>query len=833
MNKIMDYFQILLISLISLNFVACGDLFMKDQKASDMTFNQFAQCELDMDAFSNIMEKNIKGDIECLREKIKMFIEAVETDRPGFASKTVLKDFLLTGPIDVEADVIEIIDSIFDLSHIIVGSEKNYIKHSDIDLLLDFLIYFNKHSRETYKYFNSEDKLNYDRLIKERDIVYREFSLIANKLKQIYESNRSGVDSIDSENFVFNFFKNSPDTLESVKALMFLKRVFLGGEKWKLTHLEFATALDILPDLAQIAFDVSKGKYYEFDEPERSALVFRNDVRILEGVTYFNPESDEAVFTLYDVVNAIDTLDPELLGDFDLTKYPKELKKLKEVFLGGINDELFFAKELYRLYEHGEDILSRGILGFRIYDYYKDELNSPAPISHDFSGYTVNNARDEKFRDHFAYVANYYQYFKGENEMPFYSFGSYRNPSSFFEIMTIEYVVSHIMQYYGNPNDGARGVFKYHMILETECQKIDNRDKPHCIEERQACRQDPSKCRKLDQSVLGLVKDFKWVLKDQGLVNIGRKGGGELNAVADNVVLLSTLFQKQSDGCDFEGICMEVPEVTEFIVGLFTAIELKEGFTEKMVAECATELDENGRIEPDCFRRNFIKVLRKPNKISGYSIADYMPQLDKYLDSLTADVVAEGKPITESPDYMKFMTETEAFTRVCTHYDEGREGEEVWLKEDDAFAVFAGLLNVESTMLRYDLDQNGKMDYKNAYGKNEVLNAYYETYEDAIKGLLPVEGILNKLLARPVFQFLIKFGRTPDTKKVSDLWKLGRVIVSKKYRRADAERATISTILKVVGEENAKSRPVPNPFQCTKCIDPGSNCQPEDDMWDL
>ena len=45
-----------------------------------------------MDAFSKILEKNIEGDINCLREKLNMFISTVETDRPGYASKEVLKD---------------------------------------------------------------------------------------------------------------------------------------------------------------------------------------------------------------------------------------------------------------------------------------------------------------------------------------------------------------------------------------------------------------------------------------------------------------------------------------------------------------------------------------------------------------------------------------------------------------------------------------------------------------------------------------------------------------------------------------------------------------------
>ena len=382
------------------------------------------------------------------------------------------------------------------------------------------------------------------------------------------------------------------------------------------------------------------------------------------------------------------------------------------------------------------------------------------------------------------------------------------------------------MKYYGFLADGqdgrpvARG--GYHMVLNTKNLQ-------------------PGQ---FDRSVYGLVKDFKWLLKDQGLAVVGRKNGGELQRVADNVVLLSTLFQYQSNGCKktLDGakvpeVCMEVPEVTEFVIGLFTAIGIKDFFTEEMLKVCQTELDQFDRIDPECFRRNFIKIVRTPNPKDGnISIADYMPQLNKYFDELIKDVPA-GQPITTSPDYMKFMAETEGFTRICNNYEDG-DKEEVWLKEDDAFAVFAGLLNVESTMNRWDLDENGRMDFENKDGDNEVLNAYYTTYEGAIKGLVAPNGGFLEKLSKPIFQFLIKYGRVPNQKNVSDLWKLAKIVVSKSARRADAKRVTIATILKVVGEENGKSDPIKHDYKCRECIDPGSNCQPEPnptdpDEWSL
>jgi hypothetical protein len=821
---LMENLRVILLTAIFATLVSCGDLFTKDLKNKAISLSQFATCKLDMDAFAKILEQNIEGDINCLREKLKMFISTVESDRPGYASKEVLKNYLLTGPIDVDPGVVDIVDSVFDLSHIIIGTEKDYIINSDMDVLLDFLIFLNTNMRETYKVFTEDKDLNYKLLIKERGIVYKEISLIANKLNSIYKRNRPGVDSIDTKKFIYNFFKNEPNTMDKINSLMFIKRVFLGGDKWKLDHHEFGDILRILPDLAQVAFDVTKSKHYTFDDQqEKTADIFRNDFQILSNVTYFDRNSEEAIFTIHDVVSALETFDPELLP-IDLTKYPKELKKVKEIFLG-VNDEIVFGHELFKLYDHAINLLSEGILGYRVYEMYKDDLNSTDLITHHFRDFPVNTSNDEIYLERFVDVVHNYKFFKGGNQMPFFTFGVYRNPNAFFEITTIEFVVREVMKHYGFKADGkdgrplARG--GYHMVLNTED-----------IEPGQP-----------DRSVYGLIKDFKWLLKDEGLAIVGRKNGGELQRVANNVVLLSTLFQNQSDGCDSKTVCMEVPEVTEFAIGLFTAMEIKGFFNEQMKTVCSAgagefdTLDNFGRINPECFRRNFINVLRIKNpEDNNLSIADYMPQLNKYFDELTAEVPA-GQPITSSSDYMKFMGETEGFTRVCTNYEDG-DKEEVWLTEDDAFAVFAGLLNVESTMLRWDLDQNGRMDFDNAQGDNEVLNAYYTTYEGAIKGLVdPNGGFLTKL-AKPVFQFIIKYGRVPNTKNVKDLWKLAKILVSKRARRADARRVTISTVLKVVGEENGKSDEVNHDYKCRECIDPGSNCTHEDnptdpDEWSL
>ncbi len=783
--------------LCMLLLASCGELFMTDESNEDATLTQFATCELDVGAFSYILQKNIKGDIECLKENLHLFMDTVRTDRPGYISKEVLKNFVLNGPLEIDPDTVGIIDSVFDLSHLIIGTEKGYIVRTDVDILLDFMIYFNEHIWKSYELFNSDDDINYSRHLKERDIVYDEFALISKRLAEIYRPDRTDVDSIDTENFLFNFFKDKHKTLENIRSLMFLKRAFLGGEIWDLTHFEFSNALKVLPDLAQVAFDLIKVENYTFaDEQETLIKVFLNDIDTLKHRLYFDGDSHEAVFSIYNLINAITTVAPDLLP-VDISKYPRELMKIKNVFLGN-GGELISARELISAFEHGNNILEEASLFYRIYDFYRDELDSPNPITHDFEDFPVSNSRELEILNNFSRIVHEYKFMKGSFKSPFYTFEYNRNANSYFQISSIEYALKLVMAHYGRANVNARG--GYDMTL--------------------------------DQSV-EMVGDFKWFLKDQGIVTIGRKGGGEVEGVADNLVLLSTLFQYQSDGCDTDFVCMEAPEVTEFVLGMLTAGGIKDFFTDRMTELCVDDLDQYDRIAPECFRRNFINVIESKLPGSNMAIANYMPFLHKYLKELTSNIDADS-PITDSKGYMKFILETEAFTRSCMYYDKAKT-DEVYLRVNDAFAVFAGLLNVESTLLRFDLDQNNNIDATNVDGKNEVMNAYYSTYKGAL--LAMVEGEVNspflaKFMAKPIFQYLVKYGEVPDVKNFSSVWRFIKFILKKsRYKKADISRTTVATILRTIGErsENADL----HPYKCEECFrDPTVVCLPEGDPWD-
>ncbi len=835
-----------LLTFIAVMTTSCGDLFMTDKNKSSLGSNILgANCAFDSKAFSRILEENIKGDILCLEEKIDMFIKFVRTDRPGFVSKKTLLEVLDTDIVDLgDEDITPLIDSIFDLSFVIFGGDNGYISEGDVDKIFDLMIYFNeKIYLNVYKYFVNEDQVNFERHEYARNQVYNGMALISDRLKTLTDGGSlSRLDTINSEEFLQNFFGEDEDRLSKVKSFMFLKKVFLGGEKYSLTNREMLDAIEKLPELTLVALDLSQATNFIFkDDLRQMLMVYNNDAKLVRNNLFYDQNSTQKLFSLYDLFDSIEKILPEFgnpdeqLPDVDyafhLRKYPLEIVEIKRILMGNTTGSgNFSTQDISKLLTHAENVFDESEFFFKMYDFYKADLNSSRPVSRDFSEFPTNSERERVYRDHFASIAYNYKYFKGNRKAPVFGHEYKRNASGLVEIRALEYLVTEIMKTYGKQDDAARG--GYHMELI-----------PH---------------------VKPLIDNLKRLLRDIGLTKVGRsykrdrdgnilpfpEGGfaPEVTSTAENLVLMSTLFQNQSDGCDSKnnGPCMEVPEITEFFVGVLTALSVKESFNKLMHEECGNDVDEFGRFHVRCFREKFITVLNKPYDNEGNKLSDSMPLLYSFTQELT-DSLPDGASPTESTSYLKFINETDAFTRTCNFTkDEDGQQIDIPMTEDDAFGFFAGLLNVESTLLRFDVNENNKMDdgcddrilrkyricKKTSSEVNEVNNAYYEVYESAIQGLVAPNGGFMTKLSKSIFQYLIKYGKVPDTSNFGSLWAYAKFLV-RINKKADASRTTIATVLKTLGEESANAKDYP--FKCEECVvgDPSIKCEPDDGVsWD-
>jgi hypothetical protein len=78
LGDIMKRISTLFLSLILLTaFSACGDLFT-NKNSKQRSGQNFLSCSFDPDAFSFVLEQNIKSDILCLKDTLDVFIKIVQ-----------------------------------------------------------------------------------------------------------------------------------------------------------------------------------------------------------------------------------------------------------------------------------------------------------------------------------------------------------------------------------------------------------------------------------------------------------------------------------------------------------------------------------------------------------------------------------------------------------------------------------------------------------------------------------------------------------------------------------------------------------------------------------
>jgi hypothetical protein len=270
---------------------------------------------------------------------------------------------------------------------------------------------------------------------------------------------------------------------------------------------------------------------------------------------------------------------------------------------------------------------------------------------------------------------------------------------------------------------------------------------------------------------------------------------GRIITTADNISLLGTLFQFQSD----KNKVMDVNEATEFGVSLIGSISISDDLFDYFKSQKCTQ-DKFDRFDPACVRANFWRGFCTYYK-------GYYPLM---FQSMNAPKKCEDfQPSTENN---LFLDKSISAARTCNVYTDGNK-EEIPYSKGDFMSIVLALMHAETTVLRWDVNNNNIMD------PDEVDKAY-EIYSPALDGFLEGKSGIIKKLKKQIFQYLIKYEQIPDEKDFGSLWKFVKFLLSFK-KETPATRKTIVSVLNVIGEQNNKM-PDADQFDCNLLRDPDS-----------
>lgn len=772
-----------LIALIAMMLAmsGCGDLLGKKVVKRDLDGSQFeVNCELELDQFSQILNRNISSQIRCLGENLNFFIKIVKSGKPGYLSRVQLERYLADFRPDVKPEVIRALKAVFDLGHLITGDDPDYISKATVDKVIEFALVFNREAALHYgPMFQNESLASYDLHRNHRERVSNANLAIIQSFRNVFNYNRgTTIHTLNIVDLLKSFSTDSTaDDIEKAIQVLFVKKLLIGGNEKEINNLELERLIMNFDHLVLIGLDLVRYKYIDLNQ-EYLLQMLKTDVSDLYNIITYGPlnnRDNEVIFKVEQAINAVSLYVPA--ADFDIMKYKNIITEVKKIGMKG-DGENVKGIEIKNLFNHAKTVLQTGTVFHRIYAKFKEQMENPRPVEEtiDFEEYRVSYPQHQQELNLFKRIAINYRFMRGTKPAPYYVRGSIRNAEGMFETYLWEYALKLVFAVYGQPSPAN----KPPTIGGYSMNQVQMRN---------------------------LVNKFKKELEDLDQITRRRAVG-----TADNISLLGTLFQYQSDNNEV----LDVNEASEFFTTLFTGISISEDIQNYLVKEGCSK-DEHNRFDNECFKKKFWKGLcvqhkKSPTKV--YSYRDHLPFLFQELE-----IPNDCNEIPEDVEGSKTKAMLEVAilaARSCNYYDqETTKKEPIPYSEGDIMSIMVAIMHAETTILRWDLNNNNIMD------ASEVDSAF-SIYRGALNGFLIGKNPIIQKLVKQIYLYLIKYEEVPNEKEFKSVWKFVKFLISFKWK-APANRKTMVSILSVIGEETRKQQvadPTVPKFKCEWMRDP-------------
>ena len=780
MNLMMKLFwPLLLLTFLS----GCGDLFKNKVIKKEIDSSQFnATCNLDVDQFSKILSQNISSQIRCLGENLNIFIKFVETDKPGYMNRSALEAFLKTNRPDITPEILKALKAVYDLNYLLKGENREYISKANVDELIEFAVLFNAEASLTlYPLFTSKNEINFSLHDAQWKWVRASTDKIVSGLNTIFNKNPgNGNRDLDIIALIQSFVTDATaDDIAKIMKALFVKKVLFGGERGVLTHQEVnERVLKNFGPIALSVFDIVKFQHIKDFTQEKIFDLFQRNIESLGLIVMDSSMGNRDKELFFTVTEAMDLVDSFVTSEtFKIHDWQTLIDEAKHVFMGGATDEVR-GLDFKTLLGHANNILKTGTVFYSIYSNPKisPALDSTLPVMIDFSEFKHTYPLNLDELEHFERIAKKYRFFRGKFESSYYTKGIRRNPDAMVETYMYEYLLKMVIKSYGSPSTSSLGGYGI------------NRDQ-----------------------LYALVSKLERVLVKLKLITPQHK-----DSLTDNISLLATLFQYQSDK---NGV-LDANEATEFAIALITSMDISKVMIDYYKFK-GCSFDKFNRVEASCFRQHFFKGLcesfddgNKEAYRGGYRT--YFPMMFEYIGAKSCD------QIQNTAANNLFLDVSIKAARGCNYYndDHGKPtSEEIYYSEGDMMTILMVLLHSEATTLRWD-DIYNKGNGNNLLDAAEMDRAY-EIYSPALDGFLADKPGIIKSLKKQIYQYLVKYETVPDEKEFSSIWKFVKFLVSFK-KQAPAPRKTLASILYQIGEQNKKTAIAANKpqFDCNLMKDP-------------
>lgn len=576
------------------------------------------------------------------------------------------------------------------------------------------------HGYRFYRHYTEATKdLDQMDLAKRQELnqdLHKKLLRILGSLEPVMINNSHVPERMDALKFFLTvkevFDENIKMDAEVIKALFSAKVLLLGGDKETLTKSEFSLLHSKVENLGGVGFDLLHIPMKLLKTDEEKYKFFRDNLERIVIILEDLP-SYQKIFTTDEILaiadwamekkKTEDQTDEEQTDEdeLDIRKFLPTVQKVKARILGG-NEDVWTKSNFDKAVKIAQGALDKAYFFELTFRGQGDLMYSPKVITElpllsmpEYKEFTTDQVKF--YQQNFLYQAKHFKYFRDDEGFSYYGIDIKRNAYGFTENALIRYVLDIFIRSYGSKKAGVWG-------LELDHLKV-------------------------------ILTDFQPVLEELDLWTLN------FESYVSNVLLLSDLFQSMSNG----SLRLELDEGTEFGNLVLQTMIMSHDFLAqlKKIHDDGTDRDDGN----DC-------TYKDEDNLEFDTLKCHRP----YFFDIFFNKLGYKKNYPRFYDFYKKAPQTELESFIANVEGFARDfGDDttIPMAARDYGLLIGAMINIESTFLRFDTDNNNLLD-------NKELDKAFLVYKEAIIAVAKLDESKEKY-AKSIFIYMVKYMKIPST----------------------------------------------------------------------
>lgn len=684
-----------LVIIPALLLASCGYVSDKPVENQDVyKTDELQTCKIDVSKLGEIFTADQKAQIRCLQENFVQFTKYVRSKHPGAVTEAELGIFVKRFFTEQSDAIVKGLSLIFQLNMILLKDEADRISHSKITPLFELLVQVNQEAVILTNIIKAmDDKANQKDFWLLRQKFNESTARFAKSAVGVIE-NAPGMDQkLNMREFIKDMSKKIGDhEIDNETIDSFIYlKKVLVGGDEEI--LTTHELKEVITKMPLIMGLVFDVYYVEGENFKSTAEEMKFYLQATRNI-YHTIKFDQTDFELMNS-NQLVNLAEKVLKNYDVESFKPSIEALKQRFIGGQKDSVTL-KDLQTVMAMVHDFFEKVFFTHITYD---DGFNKLILAKKTALGPGEIVFRNIPGYEMFPNKTRLNQLFSSFNDTAtnFRYFRDYSTGAAVYDTNILRnkdgFLESNIAKWVSWKLLKAYG----HLDAKGEMQ-------------------------------ISMDEFARFLLDSKPLLEEFKLWSPNFKTFSRNAILLADLFQQQSNGDQL----ININEATEYIGMLLTAVEVSGKFSKNLTEACDPGINPDDPVfDTDCFNNNFYEVI-----LSKLSYDKSFPRLETYFKTASK---------AESMDYLKGV---EGFAR-----DNNAPGVPVGRR--DATLILGAMINIESTFIRFDTNNDNIIDY------NELSIAFL-TYRSSIITLAGLKPEQEKY-AKGIFLYMASKMEIPKT----------------------------------------------------------------------